>query len=56
MTWTPIISQQETWTTETLPARVFDPAIFDNDPIFDTGSVSGIWNSQANQTEVWTPE
>lgn len=55
MTWTPSAQQVETWSAETQPIRVFDPAVFDPDPIFDTGSSSGIWNERPKQAEVWTP-
>lgn len=53
-TWTPATSQTETWTEETQTTRVFDPAVFDNNPIFDTGSPAGIWTLRTKQPEVWT--
>lgn len=55
-TWTPRTKQVETWTSEAQTAtRVFDPAVFDNSPIFDTGQAGGYWNPRALQDEVWTP-
>lgn len=53
-TWMPKSKQIETWNAEAPPVRVFDPAVFDNDPIFDTGSIAGIWNEKSRQAEVWT--
>lgn len=52
--WAPVTKQNETWLAETQPIRVFDPAVFDNAPIFDTGSVAGIWNEKPREAEVWT--
>lgn len=54
MTWTPVTKQAETWTSEDPAPRVFDPAVFDNNPIFDTGSAAGVWAEQVKQAEVWT--
>lgn len=53
-TWTPKAQQAETWTAEQVPVRVFDPAVFDNAPIFDTGQAGGFWQTKATQAEVWT--
>jgi hypothetical protein len=55
-TWTPKTQQSETWTGETPAARVFDPFVFDRNPIFDTGSVEGIWDAKTIQSETWTQE
>lgn len=55
MTWTPVTPQSETWTEHAIAVRVFDPHVFDRNPIFDTGSNAGLWNEQAPQDEVWTP-
>lgn len=54
-TWTPITKQDETWTAQVQAVRVFDPYVFDRDPIFDTGSsLAGIWTARTEQSEVWT--
>jgi hypothetical protein len=53
-TWTPATSQSETWTAIEFATRVFDPAVFDNNPIFDTGSAAGVWAQRTEQSEVWT--
>lgn len=53
-TWTPKAQQVETWTSEAPHRRVFDPAVFDNMPIYDTGQAGGYWPAQAKQAEVWT--
>jgi hypothetical protein len=53
-TWTPVTQQGETWTARTRETRVFDPAVFDNNPVFDTGSSSGLWAVRTAQAEVWT--
>jgi len=54
-TWTPATSQAEAWTAaEMVVVRVFDPDVFDRNPIFDTGSSAGIWDAKAEQQEVWT--
>jgi hypothetical protein len=55
-TWTPATSQSETWTEEAQPVRVFDPYVFDNAPIFDTGSTAGVWTDKTIQSETWTAE
>lgn len=54
MAWTPKTQQAETWTDMNQQTRVFDPAVFDNNPIFDTGSPAGIWTLRTKQPEVWT--
>ena len=55
MTWTPKTQQSETWTAaETVLVRVFDPDVFDRNPIFDTGSSAGLWDAKTEQQEVWT--
>lgn len=56
MTWTPVVQQGETWAPFVLETRVFDPTVFDNNPIFDTGSPAGVWSARTAQAEVWTPE
>lgn len=33
--------------------RTFDPAVFDNNPIFDTGESGGYWAPRNKQAEVW---
>jgi hypothetical protein len=53
-TWTPKTQQSETWTAETKAVRVFDPDVFDRNPIFDTGSSAGLWDAKTEQQEVWT--
>jgi len=55
-TWTPKTQQAETWTDFTQPVRVFDPAVFDRNPIFDTGFSAGLWDAKTIQAETWTPE
>lgn len=50
-TWTPKTKQDETWASRTQPVRVFDPRVFDNRPIFDTGS--GVWADNVEQSEGW---
>lgn len=54
-TWTPKAKQAETWTEEfvLLRSRVFDPYVFDNSPIFDTGTPAGVWDAKSRQSEVW---
>lgn len=53
MTWTPVTKQSESWTSLADP-RVFDPDVFDNNPIFDTGSATGVWTARTQQSETWT--
>lgn len=53
-TWTPATQQSETWTDIVFATRVFDPAVFDNNPIFDTGSPAGVYTERAKQAETWT--
>lgn len=53
--WTPVAEQSETWTETAVAVRVFDPDVFDRNPIFDTGSNAGLWSDQSVQSEVWTP-
>ena len=53
--WTPVTPQSETWTATTQPVRVFDPDVFDRNPIFDTGFSAGLWDASSEQQEVWTP-
>lgn len=48
------MKQGETWTSEDPVPRVFDPYVFDNAPIFDTGSTAGVWAAKAKQAEIWT--
>lgn len=56
-TWTPVAKQGETWTAEAQNAsRVFDPVVFDNRPIFDTGPTSGLWSAKTKQAETWSAE
>jgi hypothetical protein len=55
-TWTPKTQQSETWTAAVEPIRVFDPNVFDRNPIFDTGPSSGLWDVKTIQAETWTPE
>ena len=54
MDWTPVVRQTETWTEREQETRVFDPFVFDNTPIFDTGSSAGIWIARSKQAETWT--
>jgi hypothetical protein len=54
MTWTPVTPQSEAWTEQTQAARVFDPYVFDRDPIYDTGSTAGVWDARSEQQETWT--
>lgn len=56
MTWTPVAKQAETWTGEDPPPRTFSPYTFSRRPVFDTGSASGIWDTQPKQAETWTVE
>lgn len=53
-TWTPKTEQAEVWTAVEPTTRVFDPAVFDNNPIFDTGVAGGYWPEKSKQAEVWT--
>lgn len=55
MTWTPKTQQSETWTSAGADAvRVFDPAVFDRNPVFDTGTLAGSWTARTEQSETWT--
>jgi hypothetical protein len=54
VTWTPKTEQAETWTATTRPARVFDPDVFDRNPVFDTGFSAGLWEEKVIQAETWT--
>lgn len=54
MSWTPVTQQTEIWTSLDPQMRVFDPAVFDNAPIFDTGQAGGFWTAKAEQAETWT--
>ncbi|WP_063685993.1 hypothetical protein [Bradyrhizobium stylosanthis] len=56
MTWTPKPKQAETWTTEVVTKRAFDPFVFDRAPAFDTGSVAGVWDGKTIQPEAWPRE
>jgi hypothetical protein len=53
-TWTPKTQQGETWTIIGPQSRVFDPYVFDNKPVFDTGVTAGIWAVTVRQIETWT--
>lgn len=52
--WLPAAAQVETWAAIQRPPRVFDPDVFDNNPIFDTGTKAGTWDEKSKQPEVWT--
>jgi hypothetical protein len=52
--WTPVAEQSETWTEQAQAVRVFDPYVFDRDPIYDTGSAAGVWDARSEQQETWT--
>lgn len=54
--WVPVTEQSETWIERAQAIRVFDPHVFDRAPIFDTGSVAGIWDAPTTQSETWTPQ
>lgn len=56
-TWTPKTRQSETWARVVTEqhSRVFDPDVFDHDPIFDTGTPAGLWAERTRQPETWTP-
>jgi len=54
MAWTPKTKQPETWTAREREMRPFDPAAFENDPVFDTGSAAGVWSAKEKQPEIWT--
>jgi len=54
--WTPATQQSETWTAVARPGRVFDPNVFDRNPIFDTGFSSGLWDVNTIQAETWSPK
>lgn len=54
-TWTPKAKEVEPWTAEAIRVRVFDPAVFENSPIFDTGKAGGFWTPGIKQSEVWVP-
>jgi len=41
------------WSREDLATRVFDPHVFDRDPIYDTGVVPGIWDDRQVPVTVW---
>lgn len=54
-TWTPKTQQAEVWTAADVTTGVFDPAVFDNDPVFDTARrAGGAWVVKTKQAEVWT--
>jgi hypothetical protein len=55
-TWTPKAQQAETWTEQNQAVRVFDPFVFDRNPIFDTGESAGVWDAKSIQSETWTVE
>lgn len=52
-TWTEAGEEQEAWTDRATPVRIFDPFVFDNAPIFDTGSPAGVWRTREIQSEQW---
>lgn len=52
-TWTPVAKQSETWSAHNPKTHVFDPYVFDRNPVFDTGSVAGVWLEKTKQSEVW---
>jgi hypothetical protein len=54
MTWTPVAQQSEAWTNDTREARVFSPLVFSLHPVFDTGSLAGVYAVETKQPEVWT--
>jgi hypothetical protein len=39
-----------------MAVRVFDPAVFDNNPIFDTGTPAGVWADKSDPAQAWTLE
>lgn len=53
-TWTEKTQQAEVWVSEDPPMRAFDPAAFENNPVFDTGSPAGVYTERSKQSETWT--
>lgn len=54
-TWTPINQPSTTWTA--IPQEpVFDPAVFDLFPVFDTGSTAWKWTTLPSPSGIWTKE
>jgi len=51
--WDDTSQQVEIWSSQDL-VRVFDANVFENNPIFDTGTSSGVWTERTKQPEVWT--
>ena len=52
--------QAETWNTLTQETRVFSPVVFSHayhtgKRVFSIGSVAGIWDNPAAETETWVP-
>jgi hypothetical protein len=52
MTWTPVAQPSGTWTALAITA-VFDPAVFDLLPVFDTGSTATRWTPEPKPTNTW---
>ena len=60
MSWTPVTEQTETWSALTQETRVFSPVVFSHayhtgKRVFSIGSVAGIWDNPAAETETWVP-
>lgn len=53
-TWATATTQTEAWAAKMQAIRVFDPYVFANEPIFDTGTSAGVWAKKAEQVEIWT--
>jgi hypothetical protein len=51
--WSSASEQGETWAGQRT-IRVFDPYVFANNPIFDTGLAAGVWAQTTEQSEVWS--
>ncbi len=51
--WAEKSQQAEIWTANPPTSHVFDPAVFDAYPIFDTNT-AGVWTEKSRQSEVWT--
>lgn len=51
--WSPANKEVDLWTSRDQLPRVFDPAVFDPKPVFDTGQAGGYWPTKAKQIESW---
>lgn len=56
--WTPTNSTPpQSWSEQVRAlVRTFSPYVFSRAPVFDTGTVQGIWDAKVTPPEIWTPE